>query len=78
MTKTALFLKGIKCIEWPLYLPDLNIIEYVWSYMKNWIQEHYWRARYSISKIPLVELRAIILEAWNTVPNSFIQVGSII
>ena len=34
-TKTELYLKGIKNIEWPLYPPDLNIIGYVWNYMKN-------------------------------------------
>jgi transposase len=62
-TKTALFLKGIRCVTWPPYSPDLNIIEQVWNYMKNWIQEHYWMARYNISRTPLAELRAIILEA---------------
>jgi hypothetical protein len=41
--------------------------------MKNWIQEHYWKARYNISRIPLAELMAIILEAWKAVPNSCIQ-----
>ena len=73
ITKEALFVKGIDVVKQPLYSLDLNIIEHVWSQMKNYIQQHYWRSRYNISRIPLVELRRIILEAWFSVPDSFIQ-----
>ena len=41
--------------------------------MKNWIQEHYWKARYRVDKIPLDQLRRIVLEAWNAVLESYIQ-----
>ena len=41
--------------------------------MKNWIQDHYWQAWYNVAKVPLQELRRIILAAWEAVPDSYIQ-----
>jgi hypothetical protein len=41
--------------------------------MKNWIQEHYWQAVYDASKLTLSQLKQIILEAWNAVPDSYIE-----
>jgi len=41
--------------------------------MKNYIQNHYWQARYNAVKVPLEDLRAIILEAWEAVPDDYIQ-----
>jgi hypothetical protein len=41
--------------------------------MKNWIQEHYWQIRYDPSKISLLQLRQIIWEAWQAVPESYIE-----
>jgi transposase len=49
-TKTELRLRQIRSVEWSPYSPHLNIIEHVWNYMKNWIQKHYWKARYSVRK----------------------------
>ena len=48
-------------IAWPLYSPDLNLIEHVWKWMKDWIQRNYWQARYDAAKLSLPELRRIIL-----------------
>ena len=42
------------------YSPDLNLIKHVWNWMKDWIQEQYWQARYNVAKVPLEELRRII------------------
>ena len=41
--------------------------------MKNWIQQHYWQVRYNVKSISLDWLRAIITEAWNAVPDSYIE-----
>ena len=64
--------RGISSIEWPPYSLDLNIIEHVWNWMKNWIQQHYWEVRYDPSKVPLPLLRQIIWEAWLAVPEDYI------
>ena len=72
-TKINLLDRHIPWIPWPRYSPDLNLIEYVWNWIKNWIQAHYWEAVYDTSKLPLGQLKQIILEAWNAVPDSFIE-----
>jgi hypothetical protein len=72
-TRINLLERRIRWIPWPPYSPDLNLIEHVWNWMKNWIQEHYWHARYTASKLSLAQLRQIILEAWNAVPDSYIE-----
>jgi hypothetical protein len=72
-TRLNLLRRRIPCITPPPYSPDLNLIEHVWNWMKNWIQEHYWEARYCVDKIPLPQLRQIIQNAWDAVPDKFIQ-----
>ena len=68
-----LYRRNILTIDWPPYSPDLNLIEHVWSWMRRYIQRHYFNAHYDPSKIPLEELRAIVWEAWNAVPESYIE-----
>jgi transposase len=72
-TKLNLLLCHIPTIQAPRYSPDLNLIEHVWNWMKNWIEEHYWEARYQPDKIRLDQLRKIIQDAWDAVPDEYIQ-----
>jgi len=72
-TRINLLERRIRWILWPPYSPDLNLIEHVWNWMKNWIQQHYWRAVYDASMLSLAQLKQIILEAWNAVPDSYIE-----
>ena len=72
-TKFNLFRRRIPNIRFPPYSPDLNLIEHVWNQMKNQIKEHYQKARYRPDRISFIELCAIIWEAWNTIPDDYIQ-----
>jgi hypothetical protein len=40
-TKLNILLRYILTIKAPPYSPDLNLIEHVWNWIKNWIEEHY-------------------------------------
>ena len=33
--------QGIPLFSWPPYSPDMNPIEIVWAWLKQWIEEHY-------------------------------------
>ncbi len=72
-TEDNLFRRNLPTINWPPYSPDLNLIEHVWSWMKRYIQDHYFRAYYDAKSVPLDRLREIIWEAWNAVPDSYIE-----
>ena len=71
-TRANLCLRGISFIRWPPYSPDLNIIEHVWNWMKNWIQNYYFHIMYNPQNIQFPLLRQIILEAWEAVPEAYI------
>ena len=72
-TQANLRLRRIPYIKWPRYSPDLNLIEHVWNWMKNWIQKHYYMAYYDAAKVPKEQLKRIIWEAWEAVPNDYIN-----
>jgi transposase len=62
-TKINLLHRYIPQIKAPRYSPDLNLIKYMWNWMKNWIEEHYWEVRYDPAKPPLAQLKTIIQAA---------------
>jgi hypothetical protein len=65
--------RGIIYIPWPRYSPDLNLIKHVWNWIKNYIQQRYYKAYYNTAKVPLDRLKEIIKEAWLVVPESYIE-----
>lgn len=54
--------RGIYPIEWPPFSPDLNPIERVWHYMKNYLQDNYPEV------MPYDKLRAAVKVAWEQIP----------
>jgi DDE superfamily endonuclease len=59
--------RGIKLIKWPPYSPDLNPIESVWDWMKDYIQNHF------PEKMSYDALRKAVKEAWDAVPNDYLM-----
>jgi transposase len=59
---------GIIPIRWPPYSPDLNPIEHVWAWVKDWINEKWPRAR-NTGYLLMDQVE----EAWKAVPAEFLR-----
>ena len=53
--------RDIQFIQWFSYFSDLNLIEIVWNWMKNYIQNHY------NDKMNYDRLREIVKAIWNAI-----------
>ena len=71
VTKDELRERGIITIYWPPYSPDLNPIETIWNWMKDWIEERYGDINYSYDN-----LRQYVKEAWEAITEE--QLNSLI
>lgn len=67
-TYTELRERGITVIYWPAYSPDLNPIETVWNWMKQYIEETYGDVQLSYDR-----LRAAVQEAWDSITEQRLQ-----
>ena len=66
-TTKELEARGIQTLPHPPYSPDLNPIEMVWNWMKDYIEKNY------PEKMSYDALRKAVKEAWEAVPESFLR-----
>jgi transposase len=64
-TKEKIWELGIQMIYWPPFSPDLNPIETVWNWIKDYLQANY------PDRMTPSELRIVLEEAWESVPIDF-------
>ncbi len=60
---------GIQTIWWPARSPDLNPIEHLWSWMKNYLYKDLGQRKRLAGK----RLKEAILQAWEAVPEGYLQ-----
>lgn len=65
-TLAELDVRGIQCMDWPAFSPDLNPIEHVWAWMKDYLQNNF------SEQCSLPELRRRVQSAWEAVPEDFL------
>lgn len=61
--------RGIYPITWPAFSPDLNPIEMVWNWMKDWIEEQYPDDK----GLSYDRLREVVRASWDAVPEDFLK-----
>lgn len=71
LTIEELHERDIYPIDRPPYSPDLNPIEQLWDWMKDWIGERYLRAFDRI--LSYDQLREVVRAAWDAIPESFLS-----
>ena len=68
-TIKALRQRDITFFDWPAFSPDLNPIEHIWNWMKEWIEEHYQEEALSNYST----LREAVCKAWDAVPSEYLE-----
>ena len=65
---------SIPLVDWPLYLPDLNSIEYIWQYLKTLVLKTYTEIEnIGTGEEALKALENTLVEAWNDLPDMLFE-----
>ena len=67
ITRDEILERGMHVIGWPAFSPDLNPIETVWNWMKDYIMNNY------DEKLSYDELRQAVNDAWKAIPAEFLD-----
>jgi transposase len=59
--------RDVHCVKWPAFSPDLNLIEKVWNWMKDWIQDHF-----DDTLKGWDEIREAVEAAWEALPPTYL------
>ena len=65
-TREELSRRGVQSINWPAYLPDLNLIETVWNRIKDYVADNY------PDKLSYNQLRQAVKDAWESISSEFL------
>ena len=61
-------------MDWLLYSPDLNLIEYLWMQLKQWTHEHYPELnKMGTSEEAYQRLFQVIREGWKVISQKVIK-----
>jgi hypothetical protein len=61
-------------LKWPLYSPDLNLIEIVWAWLKEWVCDNYPDLKnMGTSQQAYQRLYSVLQEGWESIPQEKIN-----
>ena len=60
-TQTEIERRKMSKIFWPPYSPDLNLIEKIWDWMKDYIDDNF------PERMTYAQLRVAVREAWDSI-----------
>ena len=65
---------GVTTMDWPPYSPDLNPIEHLWFFIKEWVHDHHLKLLELPKNDETVKdaLFKAISEAWQAIPDELL------